>query len=202
MSVSLFFNHSSHSLGWWHHCLSATHVGSLLWPVLGASRHPWVWLLFHRSLAGELRQVCIPDKNSKVMTDILVWDTLDIYFSAMSDLAAPVSSRPWTCFSAISSYIQNGDSTAISSPCSLTFSGLIQRNICEMAYPSAACADWLIGCSRHPVNSLLVGVQVHRPLRICVRGPQYCLCSLVCSKVLTNLGAGSYAGLLLIHAGL
>ena len=41
---------------------------------------------------------------------------LDIYFSAMSDLAAPVSSRTWTCSPAISSYIQNGDSTAISGP--------------------------------------------------------------------------------------
>ena len=29
MSLSLFHNQSSHSLGWWHHCLSATHVGSL-----------------------------------------------------------------------------------------------------------------------------------------------------------------------------
>ena len=74
---------------------------------LGARRHPWVWILFHRSLAGEFRQVCIPDQMAKVMTDIPVWDTLDIYFSAMSDLAAPVSSRAWTCFPAISSYIQN-----------------------------------------------------------------------------------------------
>ena len=24
-----------------------------------------------------------------------------------------------------------------------------------MAYPFAACADWLVGCSRHPVSSLL-----------------------------------------------
>ena len=46
------------------------------------------------------------------------------------------------------------------------------------------------------------GVQAHRPLRICVRGPQYCLRSLVCSKVLTHLGAGSCAGLLLFPAGL
>ena len=113
MSLSLFHNQSSHSLGWCHHCLSATHLGSLLWPVLGARRHPWVWLLFHRSLSGEFRQVCIPDWMAKVMTDISVWDTLDIYFSAMSDLAAPVSSRAWTCSPAISSYIQNGDSTAI-----------------------------------------------------------------------------------------
>ena len=33
--------------------------------------------------------------------------------------------------------------------------GLIQRNICIMAYPFAACADWLVGYSRHPVRSLL-----------------------------------------------
>ena len=108
MSLSLFHNQSSHSLGWWHHCLSATHVGSLLWPVLGARRHPWVWVLF--------RQVCIPDRKSKVMTDIPVWDTWDIYFSAMSDLAAQVSSRAWTCSPAIASYMQNCDSTAISGP--------------------------------------------------------------------------------------
>ena len=44
----------------------------------------------------------------------------------------------------------------------------------------------------------VVRVQVHRPLRICVHGPQYCLRSLVCSKVLTHLGASSYVGLLLI----
>ena len=37
-------------------------MGSLTWPILGARRHPWVWLLFHRSLAGEFRQVCIPDR--------------------------------------------------------------------------------------------------------------------------------------------
>ena len=102
--------------GWQQLCLSATHVGSLLWPVLGAHRHPWVWLLFHRSLAGEFRQVCIPDRMAKVMTDIPAWYTLDIYFSAMSDLAAPVPSRAWTCSPEISSYIQNGDSTAISGP--------------------------------------------------------------------------------------
>ena len=110
----LLYNQFSHSIGWWHHCLSATHVGSFLWPVLGARRHPWVWLLFHRSLAGEFRQVCIPDRMAKVMTDITVWDTLDIYFLAMSDLAAPVSSREWTCSPAISSYIQNVDSTIMS----------------------------------------------------------------------------------------
>ena len=48
------------------------------------------------------------------MTDISVRDKLDIYFSAMSDLAAPISNRVWTCSPAISSYIQNDDSTAIS----------------------------------------------------------------------------------------
>ena len=116
MSLSLFHNQSSHSLGWWHHCLSATHVGNLLWQVLGARRHPWVWLLFHRSLAGEFRQVCIPDRMAKVMTYIPVWEKIDIYFSAMSDMAAQVSSRAWTCSPAISSYIQNGNSTAISGP--------------------------------------------------------------------------------------
>ena len=116
MSLPLFHNQYFHSLGWWHHWISTTHMGSLLWQVLGACRHPWVWLLFHRSLTGEFRQVCIPDRMAIVMTDIPVWDTLDIYFSAMSDLAAPVSSRAWTCSPAISSYIQNGDSTAISGP--------------------------------------------------------------------------------------
>ena len=172
MSLSLFHNQSYHSLGWWHHCLSATHVGSLLWPVLGARRHPLVWLLFHWSLAREFRQVCIPDRMAKVM--VPVWDTFDIYFSAMSDLAAPVSSRVWTCYPAISSYIQNGDSTATIGP--LT--------------------------SRQFFVGAVVGVLVHRPLRICLRGPQYYLRSLVCSKVLTHLGACSCAGLLLIHAGL
>ena len=53
---------------------------------------------------------------AKVMTDIPVRDTLDIYFPVMSDLAAPVSCRVWTCSLEISSYIQNGDSTAISGP--------------------------------------------------------------------------------------
>ena len=37
-------------------------------------------------------------------------------------------------------------------PWSLTLSGLIQGNICVMAYLFAACADWLVGCSRHPVS--------------------------------------------------
>ena len=73
-----------------------------------------------------------------------------------------------------------GDSTAISGPLK---PGLNQRNICVMAYPFAACADWLVGCSRHPVSSLLAR-------------------SIVCSKVLTHLGAGSCAGLLPIHAGM
>ena len=40
-------------------------------------------------------------------------------------------------------------------PWRLTLSGLIQRNICVMTYPFAACADWLVGSTRHPVRSLL-----------------------------------------------
>ena len=74
------------------------------------------------------------------------------FFSAMSDLAAQVSSRAWTYSPEISSYIQNGDSTAISDTLK---PGLIQRYICVMAYPFAASADWLVGCSRHFVSSLL-----------------------------------------------
>ena len=95
----------------------------------------------------------LPDRMDKVMT---VWDTLDIYFSAMSDLAAPVSSRAWTCSPAISSYIYKMVTVLLLvAPWSLTLSGLIQRNIFVMAYTFAACADWLVGCSRHPVSSLL-----------------------------------------------
>ena len=74
-----------------------------------------------------------------------------------------------------------------------------------MAYPFAICADWLISCSGNPVSSLfcaVVGVQVHRLWRICVRGLQYCLRSLVCSKVLSHHSAGSCVGLLVVHAGL
>ena len=105
--------------------------------------------------AGEIRQVCIPDRIAKVMTDIPVWDTLDIYFSAMSDLAAPVSSRAWTCSPAISSYIQNGDSTAISGPLKPYVVWLDTGKHLVMAYLFAACTDWLVGSSRHPVSSLL-----------------------------------------------
>ena len=96
---------------------------------------------------------------AKVMTDIPVWDTLDIYFSAMSDLAAQVSSRQWTCSSAISSYIKNGDSTAPSGPLK---PGLIQRNICVMAYPIAACrlAVQLFMTYRQFFVGSVVGVQV------------------------------------------
>ena len=39
------------------------------------------------SLAVELCQVCMRDWMAKVMTDIPVRDTLDIYFPAISDLA-------------------------------------------------------------------------------------------------------------------
>ena len=56
--------------------------------------------------------------------------------------------------------------------------------------------------SRQFFVGAVVGVQVHRPCRICVPGLQYCLRSLLCSKVLTHLSAGRCAGLLLEYAGL
>ena len=205
MSLSLFHNKSSHSLGWWLHCLSATHLGSLLWLVPGARRHPWVWLLFHRSLAGEFRQVCIPDRMAKVMTDIPVWDTLDIYFSALSDMAAPVSSRAWTCSPAISSHIQNCDSTAISGPLKPYVVWLDTEKHLRNGLPLRSMrrlAGRMFTTSCQFFVGTVIRVQVHRPLRICERGPQYCLRSLVCSKELTHLDAGSCSGLLLIHAGL
>ena len=40
-------------------------------------------------------------------------------------------------------------------PWSHTLSGLIRSNIRVMAYTFAACTDWLVGYSRHPVRSLL-----------------------------------------------
>ena len=200
MSLSSFYNQSSHSLDWWHHCLSATHVGSLLWPVLGARRHPWVWLVFHRSLAGELSQVCIPDRMAKVMTDIPVWDTIVIF-------------QPWVIWQ---HQYRVGHGPALQQYLAIykmvTFLLLValkawldtekhSRNglaLCSMC----RLAGWLFTTSRQFFVGAVVGVQVHRPLCICVRGPQYCLRSLVCSKVLTHLGAPSCAGLLLIHAGL
>ena len=197
MSLSLFHNQSAHSSGWWHHCLSANHVWNLLWPVLGACRHPWLWLVFHRSLAGEFRQVCIPDRMAKVITDIPVWGTLDIYIY--------ISSRAWTCSPAISSYIQNGDSTAISGPLKPYVVWLDTEKQLRNGLPLCSMrrlAGRLCTTSRQFFVGAVVGVQVHFSLRICGRGPQYCLWSLVCSKVLTHLGAGSCAGLLLIHAGL
>ena len=56
--------------------------------------------------------------------------------------------------------------------------------------------------SRQFFVGAVVGVQVHRPWRICVRSLHYCLCSLLCYKVLTHLSASSCAGLLLIDTGL
>ena len=123
----------------------------------------------------------------------------------MSDLAAPVSSREWTCFPAISSYIQNGDSTATIGPLKPYVEGLDTEKHLRNGLPLCSMrrlAGRLFMTSRQFFVGAVVGVQVHRPLRICVRGPQYCLRSLLCSKVLTHLGAGSCAGLLLIHAGL
>ena len=52
-------------------------------------------------------------------------------------------------------------------------------------------AGRLFTTSRQLFVGALVGVQVHRPLCICVHGPKYCLRSIVCSKMLTHLGAGS-----------
>ena len=147
----------------------------------------------------------LPDRMDKVMTDIPVWDTLDIYFSAMSDLAAPVSSRAWTCSPAISSYIQNDDSTAISGPMKPYVVWLDTEKHLRNGLPLCSIrrlAGRLFTTSHQFFVGAVVGGQVHHPLRICVRGPQYCLRSIVCSKVLTHLCACSSAGLLLIHAGL
>ena len=138
------------------------------------------------------------------MTYIAVWDILDIYLSAMSDLAAPVSSRAWTWSPAISSCIQNGDSTA-SGPLKPYVVWLdTEKHFCN-GLPLCSMrrlAGRLFTTSRQFFVGALVGVQVHRPLCICVHGPKYCLRSLVCSKMLTHLGAGSCGGILLIHAGL
>ena len=122
----------------------------------------------------------------------------------MSDLAAQVSSRAWTCSPAISSYVQNGDSTAISGPLKPYVVWLDIEQHLRNGLPLCSMrrlAGRLFTTSHQFFVGAVVGVQVHRPLRICVRGPQYCLRSLLCSKVLTHLGAGSCAGLLLIHAG-
>ena len=89
------------------------------------------------------------------MTDIPVWDTLDIYFSVLSDLAAPVSNREWTCLQQYLAIYKMVTVLLLLAPWSLTLTGLIQRNICVLAYPFAACTDWLVGCSRLPVSSLL-----------------------------------------------
>ena len=123
----------------------------------------------------------------------------------MSYLAAPVSSRVWTCSPAISSYLQNDGSTAISGPLKTYVVWLDTEKHLRNDLPLCSMrrlAGRQYTTSRQVFVGAVVGVQVHRPLRICVRGPQYCLRSLVCSKVLTHLGAGSCAGLLLIHAGL
>ena len=139
MSLSLFHNQSSHSLGWWHHCLSAINVGSLLWPVLGARRHPW--LLFHRSLAGKFSQVCIPEGKSN-----------DIHCSLRHIRYLFIGHGPdLQQYLAVYKMV----TVLLVALWSRTLSGLIQRNIFVMAYPFAACADWLVGCSRHPVSSLL-----------------------------------------------
>ena len=99
----------------------------------------------------------------------------------MSDLAAPVSIREWTCSSAILAIykMRNG------------------LPLCSMR----RLAGRLFTTYRQFFVGTVVGVQVHCLLCICVRGPQYCLRSLFCTKVLTHLGAGSCARLLLIHAG-
>ena len=71
---------------------------------------------------------------------------LYIYFLAMSDLTAPVSSGAWTCSPEISSWAYRlykmVTALLLVAPWSLTLSGLIQRNICVMDL-IAACADWL-----------------------------------------------------------
>ena len=123
----------------------------------------------------------------------------------MSDLAAPVSSRAWTCSPAISSYIQNSDSTTNSDPLKPYIVWLDTEKHLRNGLPLCSMrrlAGRLCTTSRQFFVGAVVGVQVYRPLRISVRGPQYCLHSLVCSKVLTHFGAGSCARLLLIHAGL
>ena len=123
----------------------------------------------------------------------------------MSDLAAQVSSRAWTCSPAISSYIQNGDSTAISGPLKPYVVWPDTEKHLRNGLPLCSMrrlAGRLFTTSRQFFVGAVVGVQVHFPLRICGRGPQYCLRSLVCSKGLTHLGAGRCAGLLLIPAGL
>ena len=118
----------------------------------------------------------------------------------MSDLAAPVSNRAWTCSPAISSYIQHSDSTAISGPLKHYVVWIDTEKHLRNGLP--LCSMRRLATSCQFFVRAVIGVQVHRPLRICVRGSQYCLRSLVCSKVLTHLDAGSCSGPLLIHAGL
>ena len=79
---------------------------------------------------------------------------LYIYLLAMSDLAAPVSSRAWTCSPEISSYIQNGDSTAISGPLKPYVVWLDTEKHLRNG-PHCSMRRLAVGCSRHPVRSLL-----------------------------------------------
>ena len=117
----------------------------------------------------------------------------------------PVSSRVWTCSPAIFSYIQNGDSTAISGPLKPYVVWLDTEKHSRNGLPLCSMCRFsgrLFRKSRQFFVGAVVGVQAHRPWRICVPGLQYCLRSLLCSKVLTHLSAGSCAGVLLVHAGL
>ena len=114
----------------------------------------------------------------------------------MSDLAALVSSREWTCSPAISSYIQNGDSTATIGPLKPYVGWLDTEKHLRNGLPLCSMrrlAGRLFTTSRQFFVCAVVGVQVHHPLCICVHGPQYCLRSRFCSKVLTHLGAGAPA---------
>ena len=83
----------------------------------------------------------------------------------MSDLVAPVSSREWTYSPAISRYIQNGDSTAISGPLKAYVvwiatekhlcNGLPLYSMCRLAGRlfTTSCQFWV---------GTVVGVQVHK----------------------------------------
>ena len=101
----------------------------------------------------------------------------------MSDLAAPVSSREWTYSPAISSYTQNGDSTAISGPLKPYIVWLDTEKHLRIGLPLFSMrrlAGRLFTTLRQFFVGAVVGVQVHRPLRIDLCGWSTILPALFC----------------------
>ena len=104
MSLSVFNNQSSHSLGWWHLCLPAADVSFVT--STGSAMVSMSLTSVSQIIGSDVPQSLhtISDSRSNDRHPSLRY--IRYLFLTKSVLAAPVSSKACTCSAAISSYIR------------------------------------------------------------------------------------------------